>query len=137
MGSSESKQSDNISDNQFIPVFFNSSSYNIDKNESYSNDISQSTIRKLHTISPLKMPIQLTVKCNQCGMIFANDEVLFKHKSRYCIGNKDSNIRRQQNYLDNNEINNYTRPTLRKVITHQYLDLCLNKTSSFANIIPH
>ncbi|CAF1335818.1 unnamed protein product [Rotaria sordida] len=119
MGSSESKQSDNISDNQFTPVFFNSSSYNIDKNESYSNDISQSTIRKLHTISPLKMPIQLTVKCNQCGMIFANDEVLFKHKSRYCIGNKDSNIRRQQNYLDNNEINNYTRPTLRKVITHQ------------------
>ncbi|CAF1028852.1 unnamed protein product [Rotaria sp. Silwood1] len=125
MGSSGSKQSYDVSDYQPRQIFTDPSSYNIDKNEHYSNDILQPATRQFHPAAPLIMPIQSTVKCNQCGMIFANDEVLFKHKARFCIGNKSSDIRRKPNYLDNAEINNYTRenyltnqPTLRKVVTH-------------------
>ncbi|CAF3968571.1 unnamed protein product [Rotaria sp. Silwood2] len=126
MGSSGSKQSHDESNYQLRPSFIDSPSYYVDKNEPYSNDSLQTVISQFHTASSLKMPIQSTVKCNQCGMIFANDEVLFKHKARYCIGNRDSGIRRDPNYSDNNEINNYTRendltnrPTFRKVVTHR------------------
>ncbi|CAF3829025.1 unnamed protein product [Adineta steineri] len=46
------------------------------------------------------MPIQQYFKCDQCGMKFPTDEALFKHKTRFCIGVKDSGIGRKFIYSD-------------------------------------
>ena len=62
------------------------------------------------------MPIQPTFKCNQCGMIFPTDEALFKHRTRFCIGLKDSGNGRRVYYSDDEETNGYTnRPRFRKI----------------------
>jgi hypothetical protein len=66
------------------------------------------------------MPTQHKYKCDQCGMVFPTDESLFKHKTRFCIGVKDSGIGRQPIYSDDEEIDEYSkRSTTRKVIQHQ------------------
>jgi len=68
----------------------------------------------------INMPTQQKYKCDQCGMVFPTDESLFKHKTRFCIGVKDSGIGRQPIYSDDEEIDGYTkRSTRRKVIQHQ------------------
>lgn len=70
----------------------------------------------------IKMPTQLKYKCDQCGMIFPTDESLFKHKTRFCIGVKDSGIGRKPVYSDEEDIdndNNTTRTSRKKVIRHQ------------------
>jgi late competence protein required for DNA uptake (superfamily II DNA/RNA helicase) len=111
MGSGRSKHSEN------------SLSYNLDKNKFYSNDISQSSARKLQTQSPLTMPIENTFKCDRCGMIFPTDEALFKHRTRFCIGIIDSSSGRKIYYSDDDDINESTyltnRSALRKVVQHQ------------------
>ncbi|CAF3532536.1 unnamed protein product [Rotaria sordida] len=71
---------------------------------------------------------QRKYKCDQCGIIFPSDEGLFKHKTRFCIGVKDSGIGRKPIYSDDEDIDetssyedyNYTKkPTVKKVIQHQ------------------
>ena len=102
MGSSGSKKSQS----------FINSSYNLDKNKPYSNEWNS---QQINTEPPLKMPIQQTFKCNQCGMIFPTDEALFKHRTRFCIGLKDSGIGRQPIYSDDEDISGYTnRSSFRK-----------------------
>lgn len=72
-----------------------------------------------YTNSPTKMPTQLKYKCDQCGMVFPSDESLFKHKTRFCIGVKDSGIGRKPVYSDDEELDHpTTRSTRRKVIQH-------------------
>ena len=102
MGSSGSKKSQNTQS------FINSSSYNLDQNKHYSNAILEENSRQFHTQSPLKMPIHQTFKCHQCGMVFSTDEALFKHRTRFCIGLKDSGIGRNLIYSDDEEMNGYT-----------------------------
>jgi hypothetical protein len=129
MGSSRSKQSQNKLDSQRTQPFINSSSsssYNLGQNKFYSNDISQSSNRKLQTNSPLKMPIQNTFQCDKCGMIFPSDEALYKHRTRFCLGVIDSDIRKKTYYSDDEDINESTRENnltnrsrLRGVIKHQ------------------
>jgi len=66
------------------------------------------------------MSTQLKYKCDQCGMVFPSDESLFKHKTRFCIGVKDSGIGRRPAYSDDEESDDHTkRSTARKVIRHQ------------------
>jgi hypothetical protein len=125
MGSDGSKQSD-LEDRQ---AFINSSSlYNIGKNNNtYSNDPdrswnshltthSESTYPNLQTSYPLQMPIQPVFKCDQCGMVFSNDEALFKHKTRFCVGARDSGIGRKPIYSDDEELNGYNYPTNRSTL---------------------
>lgn len=58
-------------------------------------------------------------KCDQCGMVFPSNESLFKHKTRFCIGVKDSGIGRQPVYSDDEDLENQTRrSTVRKVVRH-------------------
>jgi hypothetical protein len=65
------------------------------------------------------MPTQQKYKCDQCGMIFPSNESLFKHKTRFCIGVKDSGIGRKPVYSDDEDIQGNTqRSTIRKVIRH-------------------
>lgn len=45
----------------------------------------------------------LKYKCDQCGMVFPSNENLFKHKTRFCIGVKDSGIGRKPVYSDDEE----------------------------------
>jgi hypothetical protein len=98
----------------------NSSSYNLDRNKLYSNDTSQQTTHEFRTQSPLIMPIQQTFKCHQCGMVFPTDEALYKHRSRFCIGLKDSGVERNLYYSDDEEINGYTsRARLRTLDRNQ------------------
>jgi hypothetical protein len=89
---------------------------------------STSVLKRSTTISNLptrieystNMPIQKNYKCDQCGMVFPSDESLFKHKTRFCIGVKDSGIGRRPIYSDDEEIDdNASRSTIRKVIRHQ------------------
>jgi hypothetical protein len=66
------------------------------------------------------MPTYQKYKCDQCGMIFPSNESLFKHKTRFCIGVKDSGIGRQPVYSDDEEAENHTkRSTVRKIIRHR------------------
>jgi hypothetical protein len=103
----------------------------------------------LRTASPTlhseEMPSQK--KCAQCGMIFPNDEALSKHKTRFCIGVKDSGIGRKFNH-SNNEYNapyySNDRPSSRRAAKYQsqidkvtfnlYIRLFRNKRLSFENI---
>jgi hypothetical protein len=77
------------------------------------------------SISPINIPStdMLThqkYKCDQCGMIFPSNESLFKHKTRFCIGVKDSGIGRQPVYSDDEQIEDHTkRSTVRKIVRHQ------------------
>ncbi|CAF0792235.1 unnamed protein product [Rotaria sp. Silwood1] len=52
------------------------------------------------------MSNQRKYKCDQCGIVFPSDEALFKHKTRFCIGVKDSGIGRKPVYSDDEEIDN-------------------------------
>lgn len=65
-----------------------------------------------------KMPTQQKYKCDQCGMVFPSDDSLFRHKTRFCIGVKDSGIGRQPVYSDDEEIET-KRSTGRRTIQHQ------------------
>ena len=68
----------------------------------------------------MNVPTQQKYKCDQCGMVFPSDDSLFKHKTRFCIGVKDSGINRQPVYSDDEENHNPTkRFNQRKVIRHQ------------------
>lgn len=59
-------------------------------------------------------------KCDQCGMVFPSNDALFKHKTRFCIGVKDSGINRQPVYSDDEDVTNQTRRSVpRKVVRHQ------------------
>jgi hypothetical protein len=49
------------------------------------------------------MPADQKYKCDQCGMIFPSTEALFKHKTRFCIGVKDSGIGRKPVYSDDED----------------------------------
>lgn len=67
-----------------------------------------------------EMPTYQRYKCDQCGMIFPSNESLFKHKTRFCIGVKDSGIGRQPVYSDDEDTEIHTkRSNARKVIRHQ------------------
>lgn len=100
MGSRESKQVEP------------SSKSNLDENNNFNP--------KLQLTSSLTMPMQITFKCDRCGMIFPTDEALYKHRTRFCIGAVDSGIGRKVYYSDDEDFNDYTnRPRLRKVIEHQ------------------
>ncbi|CAF2370922.1 unnamed protein product [Rotaria sp. Silwood2] len=50
------------------------------------------------------MLTQRKYKCDQCGIVFPLDEALFKHKTRFCIGVKDSGIGRKPVYSDDEDI---------------------------------
>ena len=72
------------------------------------------------------MPAEQKYKCDQCGMIFPSTEALFKHKTRFCIGVKDSGIGRKPVYSDDEDTpesrrdhRHNGRSTERKVIRHQ------------------
>jgi len=110
MGSGRSKEPENRQ---------SSSSYNLDKNKLYSNDIPQSSNRKFQTQSPLTMPIENTFKCDRCEMIFPTDEALFKHRTRFCIGIIDSGTGRKIYYSDDEDINESNRSTLKKIVKNQ------------------
>ena len=68
--------------------------------------------------------MQQKFKCDQCGMVFSSDGTLFKHKTRFCIGVKDSGIGRKPNYSEDEDIGsttNYTKRlsvTIRKTVPH-------------------
>lgn len=69
---------------------------------------------------PKAMTSYQKYKCDQCGMVFPSNESLFKHKTRFCIGVKDSGIGRQPVYSDDEDLENQTRrSTVRKVVRHQ------------------
>lgn len=69
----------------------------------------------------------LKYKCDQCGMVFPSNENLFKHKTRFCIGVKDSGIGRKPTYSDDEESTDShrnpplhtSRSTRHRVIQHQ------------------
>lgn len=66
------------------------------------------------------MPIQQKFRCDQCGMAFPSDESLFKHKTRFCIGVKDSGINRHPVYSDDEDYVNQSKRTItQKVVQHQ------------------
>jgi hypothetical protein len=74
---------------------------------------------RLHYIDySTRMPTQQKYKCDQCGMVFQSDDALFRHKTRFCIGVKDSGISRQPVYSDD-EDHDTTRSTGRKTVQHQ------------------
>jgi hypothetical protein len=67
------------------------------------------------------MSTQQKYKCDQCGMIFPSNESLFKHKTRFCIGVKDSGIGRRPIYSDDEDIQGNTqRSTTRKVVIRHH-----------------
>ncbi|CAF1256688.1 unnamed protein product [Adineta steineri] len=76
------------------------------------------------------MPIQHVIKCAQCGMVFPNDDALVKHKTRFCVGVKDSGIGRKVYYSDDDFNTGHARkpyqsdrPTSRKGVKYsQSLD---------------
>ena len=121
MGQATSKKSRHRPDSPSqTQSFLNSSSDNFRKKEFYSNDILSSTVRPIQTTSPLIMPILQTFKCDQCGMVFPTDESLFKHRTRFCIGVRDSGIGRQLYYTDDEQTNAHTnRSTFTKFIQPQ------------------
>lgn len=69
------------------------------------------------------MPAEHKYKCDQCGMIFPSTDALFKHKTRFCIGVKDSGIGRKPVYSDDEDTpeshRHNGRSTERKAIRHQ------------------
>lgn len=66
------------------------------------------------------MPTQQKFRCDQCGMAFPSDESLFKHKTRFCIGVKDSGINRHPVYSDDEDYVNQSKRTItQKVVQHQ------------------
>ncbi len=86
-------------------------------------------------------------RCVQCGMIFPNDDALSKHKTRFCIGVKDSGIGRKLSHSNSEYTAHYystDRPSSRraakyqsqidKVIFNLYIRLFRNKRLSFDNI---
>ena len=52
---------------------------------------------------PTPMPTDRKSKCDQCGMVFPSNDALFKHKTRFCIGVKDSGIGRKPVYSDDDD----------------------------------
>lgn len=118
MGSFGSKQSQNLLDSEYTQKSIKKRSQRLEKNTSDLDDLSiQLTSQEtLRTASPSlqsqiinleNMPVQK--KCIQCGMAFPNDEALSKHKTRFCIGVKDSGIGRKVNY----SADSYPRPNKR------------------------
>jgi hypothetical protein len=133
MGSSGSKKSENKFDSQHTEPFINL--YHLDHNKSYSNDISQPFDDQLQTQPLLNMPIENTFGCEQCGMVFSNDEALFKHKTRFCLGINNSSIGRKLYYSDDEEMNESTRENyltnrskLKKVVKHDSSIEKVNRT---------
>ncbi|CAF1056579.1 unnamed protein product [Adineta ricciae] len=55
------------------------------------------------------MPSYQPIKCAQCGMTFPNDDALMKHKSKFCVGVKDSGINRKYNPSDDERTDRYPR----------------------------
>ena len=83
----------------------------------------QQHVTILPNIEQIEYPITMNsyqkYKCDQCGMVFPSNDALFKHKTRFCIGVKDSGIGRQPVYSDDEELENQTRrSTVRKVVRH-------------------
>ena len=77
------------------------------------SDLSSPYPIEMSTITDLKY------KCDQCGMVFPSNENLFKHKTRFCIGVKDSGIGRKPVFSDDEESNDLPYTTRKKVIRHQ------------------
>ncbi|CAF1286983.1 unnamed protein product [Rotaria magnacalcarata] len=83
----------------------------------------------LDSDSSHSMSTQNKYKCDQCGIVFASNEALHKHKARFCIGVKDSGIGREPIYSDDEDIgdasanyavNGFTKKgPAKKVIQHQ------------------
>lgn len=76
---------------------------------------------------PRIMSAQDRFKCDQCGIVFPSNEALFKHKTRFCIGVKDSGIGRDPIYSDDEDKvdnktprrdNGYTRKSPVKIVVH-------------------
>ncbi|UJR30693.1 hypothetical protein I4U23_018214 [Adineta vaga] len=55
------------------------------------------------------MPLYQTIKCAQCGMTFPNDEALAKHKTKFCVGVKDSGIGRKYHSSDDEIASRYPK----------------------------
>lgn len=103
MGSSKSKPETNDSETMklfshsidrsidlIVILFFSISLGKDERITKENNDVQQTTtLLKSQTAEPLKMPIQQTFTCDRCGMIFPNDDILFKHKAQYCVGGRD------------------------------------------------
>ncbi|CAM4854625.1 unnamed protein product [Rotaria socialis] len=83
----------------------------------------------LDSDSSHSMSTQNKYKCDQCGIVFASNDALYKHKARFCIGVKDSGIGREPIYSDDEDIegdsanyasNGFTKKgPAKKVIQHQ------------------
>ncbi|CAF3588201.1 unnamed protein product [Rotaria socialis] len=126
MGSSESKQSSDTTYYRQSQAFMNVVPYNIDNSQPAPNDIYQRLNHSLYAGPPLTMPIQPTYRCNYCGMVFTSDEALYKHRTRFCVGNPDASIRRNPNNLNNgtngttfmSENYSNSQPTLGKITAY-------------------
>ena len=67
------------------------------------SSLPRSPFRYSYVDYPTTMPTDRKSKCDQCGMVFASHDALFKHKTRFCIGVKDSGIGRKPVYSDDDD----------------------------------
>ena len=73
------------------------------------------------------MPKNHNSRCDQCGMIFGSNDALLKHKTRFCIGVKDSGIGRNPVYSDDEETSTKRRHHDRRIP----LETSVNRVFSF------